>query len=662
MKNEAASVQREQAPLKTDLVDALYSTPVAILIGAVTVTVVMAMAAVISDFDSVFFCFSVGMALIGAGRHASHKLYEKHKASWKETDDARTEGMLALTIQKFELFAMVGAWSTAATISAFGAYAVAAYPSKPVMVLAVAQTIGYVAGVASRNTSRPLITRIQVLLAAVPFAVALIATLEPAYILIALSVGLTTMLTFSSAQAIYDVFLSRQKTMEDLAQLATNDTLTNLRNRRGFLQDLDAIGHEGKTLSLLSVDVDNFKTVNDTLGHDVGDALLRTMSTILTPLLAPGDVAARIGGDEFMIATRRPASEALLLADRIAAAVRVPCSISGHLVSTTVSIGVTEVDPAMPMEEALKRVDIALYCAKGDGRNRSVLYTSELRSAHDDRLAFEADMREGMRLGQFSLAFQPIYSPRSGTVTHVEALLRWAHPTRGNVSPAEFIPVAERTGLIKPLGTWALETAARTAMSWPSNMGVTVNISAQQFDRDYDLVAIVDAVLRTTGLQPRRLTLEITESVLIDDEKAISERMQKLRDRGVKIALDDFGTGFSSLSYLMWLPIDTLKIDKTFCREIAVSSRAMALMKAITQLAHDLKLLIIVEGIETQEQLATMSQFSLHGIQGYVFAKPMSSSAFTEIMHDRVKVIRPDSKEISGDMTAKAIQNTKNVA
>ncbi len=652
MKQQAAPTQQEHLPFKTDLVDALYATPVAIMIGATTVTVVMALSAVIAGYDSVFFSFACGMALIGAGRHASHKIYQSRK----------DKGDTALSMLTFERFAMLGAWSTAALVSAFGAYAVITYPGEPVMVLAVAQTIGYVAGVASRNTSRPLITRIQVLLSAVPFALALISTGEAAYILIALSVALTTVLTFSSAQAIYDVFLSRQKTMEDLEQLATNDTLTNLRNRRGFLRELDAISLENNTLALLSVDIDNFKSINDTLGHDVGDALLRAMSDILTPMLLPGDVAARMGGDEFMIATTRLSSDAVLLAEGINTAVRAPRYIAGHLISTTVSIGVTVVDPGMPMEEALKRVDIALYCAKSDGRNRNVLYTSELRVEHDDRLAFEADMREGMRQGQFFLAFQPIYNPRSGTATHVEALLRWQHPTRGSISPNVFIPIAERTGLIKPLGTWALETAARTALSWPANVGVTVNISAQQFEADYDLVAIVDSVLRTTGLQPRRLTLEITESVLIVDEAAISERMRQLRKRGVKIALDDFGTGFSSLSYLMWLPIDTLKIDKTFCREIAVSSRAMALMKAITQLAHDLKLLIIVEGIETDEQLAVMGQFSLHGIQGFIFARPMPAEALAGVLEQRVKVNRVKQTEPSVDIRGKTVQNVKSVA
>jgi diguanylate cyclase (GGDEF)-like protein len=641
-----------QLPFKSDLVDALYATPMAILIGAATVSTVMLLSAIITGYDAVFFGLAACMALIGVGRHVSHKLFQQQKAK----DSPR------LSLLAFERLAMVGAWSTAAVVSAFGTYAIVAYPNQPVMVLAIAQTIGYLAGVANRNTSRPLITRIQILLSAVPFSLALISTDEIAFILIAVSVALTTILTFSSAQVIYDVFLSRQKTLEELEQLATNDTLTNLRNRRGFLQELDTVGLKGETLSLLSVDVDNFKSINDTLGHDVGDALLRSMGDILAPMLAPGDFAARMGGDEFMVATLRSPANAMALAHDIAATVRIPRKISGHLVSTTVSIGVTVVDPNMPMEEALKRADIALYCAKSDGRNRSVLYTSELRAEHDDRLAFEADMREGMRQGQFSIAYQPIYNPRSGTVTHVEALLRWQHPTRGNVSPASFIPIAERTGLIKPLGTWALETAARAALEWPSQVGVTVNISAQQFDADYDLVAIVDAVLRTTGLHPRRLTLEITESVLIDDEAAVSERMRQLRERGVKIALDDFGTGYSSLSYLMWLPIDTLKIDKTFCREIAVSTRAMALMKAITQLAHDLKLLIIVEGIETEEQLSVMRQFSLHGIQGFIFARPMSSEALAQAIERRVKIGPAKQHELAVDSSSKPVQKVKSVA
>lgn len=622
------------ASIHYDLVDALYSTPRPIMIGAATVTVVMVGAGSLAGHDPVFYILAGFMAIVGLIRLVSHRAYRQFKLSPEPSSKAL----------QFEWLAMFGAWSTAALISCFGAYAVLAYPDSSVSILAIAQTIGYLAGLSGRNTSRPIVTKIQVLIAAMPFTMALMFTGKPTYILIALTVLLTMLLTFSSAQVIYEVFVSRQKTMRDLERMANLDSLTELYNRRGFIEFSKKIASSSGGYTLISVDVDNFKDINDTYGHDIGDSLIRSLSIDLSKLLTESEVAARIGGDEFMIAVPGKLPRAIHLATRLLQASQTQRRVADLNLTMTVSIGIVEATSELPLEEALKQVDIALYKAKADGRNRYVIYSPALSAAYDDQLAIQAEMREGIRRGQFWLAYQPIYNPRSGTVTHVEALLRWAHPTRGAISPALFIPIAERTGLIRVLGAWAIEEAARTAASLPRKIRMSVNVSPHQFDPDHDLVAIVRAALTRTKLAADQLIVEITESALMKDDSVVNDTLKRLRDMGVGIALDDFGTGYSSLSYLAWLPINILKIDRAFCRDIETSPRANALMNAITLLAHDLDLLIIVEGIETEQQLAAVKKFSVHGIQGYVFARPMTGQA----LHEAIDVRVPGARSRNG--------------
>ncbi len=624
--SDTRNTSNNAASIRNELIEALYATPKPIFIGAAMVTAVIAGGAVLGGHDLFLYGLALMMASVGVFRYISHVGYAQFRTSSRPVATARY----------FERLAMLGAWMTAAVITAFGTYTLVRYLDSPISVLGIAQTIGYLAGLSGRNASRPLVTKVQVLVAAVPFTVALLWTMEPVYILIALTVILSTLLTFSSAKVLYEVFVSRHITMRTLERMANLDTLTNLLNRRGLLRWLDEVTAGKGTYSLLSIDIDNFKTINDTFGHDVGDDLLVALSESIEGLLKPGDAAARMSGDEFMIATRRSPREAVELAMRLIAHIQSQRYVASRNLTTTVSVGIADAEGGMPVEEVLKRVDLALYKAKADGRNRYTTYSSELSAEHDDRLAFEAEMRDGIRRGEFFLVYQPIYNPRSGTATHVEALLRWKHPTRGMISPGIFIPIAEQTGLIKVLGAWAIETAARMANNLPGGARVSVNVSPHQFEPDHDLVGIVDAVLRRTCLPAHRLILEITESALINEGTVVANTLRRLREMGVGIALDDFGTGYSSLSYLTWLPIDILKIDKSFCREIENSQRAEALMGAITQLAHDLDLIIIVEGIETEAQLAAVRKFPIHGIQGYVFAKPMPEDELRAIIEDRV--------------------------
>jgi len=619
-------VHENDIAMKSELVAALYATPGTILIGTVTVTTVMIAAGLLTGNDPIFYAMAAAMVAIGCFRHISHLHYKSIRLASASAGD----------IDRLEKLAMAGAWSTAALIAAFGGYAILRYTYEPVAVLAVAQTIGYLAGISGRNSSRPVITRVQVLAAATPFMLALLWTKDPAYLVIALSVALTAVLTFSSAQVIHQIFLARVRSMRELEHLAINDTITSLYNRRGFMREIRAMAAAGRPVTLISIDIDRFKGINDSLGHDIGDALLKAVSETLIAELAPGDIAARTGGDEFMVATTSSADNATALAARLVMLLASQRFIGGRHITATASMGIAPAGCAPSIEEALKCVDIALYRAKLDGRNRFVMYTTAIRDEHEDNLALETDLREGLRRGEFELYFQPIYNPRSGSATLVEALLRWKHPHRGMVSPEIFIPLAERTGLITVLGSWALGEAMRTALSWPSSIGVSVNVSARQFDHGHDLVGTVEALIRMSGIEPARLTIEITESSLIDDPDHVVSRLVALRKLGVRIALDDFGTGYSSLSYLAHLPIDTIKIDQAFTQEIGTSRKADSLMKVITQLAHDLELRLIVEGVETQEQLEIIKKHSVHGIQGFVFARPMTAEELLPMIGTRV--------------------------
>lgn len=639
-----AEVRENERAMKSELVAALYATPGTILIGAAMVATVMAAATALTGGDASFASMTVAMLAIGLVRQLAHRRFLR-------VDLARAS---EAEITRLERLAMVGAWSTAALIAAFGSHAVLNYTYQPVAVLAIAQTIGYLAGISGRNTSRPLVTRVQILIAAFPFMLALIWTRDLAYLMIGLTVALTTVLTFSSAQVIHRVFVARLRTMRELENLAVSDTITSLYNRRGFMREIRAETNAGHPITLISIDIDRFKGINDSFGHDVGDALLQAFGDLLSRELQPGDIAARTGGDEFMVATARDAGESTAFARRLVMLLGSQRVVAGRHVTATASIGIAPAGCANTIDEALKCVDIALYRAKLEGRNRFVVYNETVHDEHEDSRAIEAELRDGIRRGEFELQFQPIYNPRSGTATMAEALLRWNHPERGLVSPERFIPLAERTGLITVLGAWALDEAIRTALTWPRNIGVSVNVSARQFDHGHDLVGLVAALLRRHRLDPQRLTIEITESSLIEDAEHVTARLIALRTLGVRIALDDFGTGYSSLSYLAHLPIDTIKIDQAFTQELGTSRKAEYLMNAITQLAHDLKLRLIVEGVETPEQLAIIEKHAVHGIQGFVFARPMAAEALLPMIGNRVatgraKPPRPTNGSRKGD-------------
>jgi diguanylate cyclase (GGDEF)-like protein/PAS domain S-box-containing protein len=424
-----------------------------------------------------------------------------------------------------------------------------------------------------------------------------------------------------------------------IAFAASHDALTGLPNRRIFHATLEralADAREGRgTAALLCLDLDRFKTINDTLGHHAGDRLLRIVADRLRANVDDGDVVARLGGDEFAIVLRDPAGpdHAQALAQAIIEAMGLPIQLGTQVVTIGASVGIA-MAPGHGSEVDLlhRHADLALYRAKAAGRNGFQVYTASMDAALENRNQLELDMHLAHRGDGFRLDYQPVVELSTGKVRCFEALMRWPHPTRGMVSPAEFIPIAEETGLVVPLGAWALREACRVAASWPNDVRVAVNVSPVQF-RQPGLELAVTAALAASGLAPYRLELEVTESLLIQDSEAVIACLHRLRAMGVRIALDDFGTGYSSLSYLRRFPFDKIKIDRSFVREIE-DPDAQVIVSAVVSIGERLGTAITAEGVETEDQLALVRQAGCTEVQGFLFGKPMSAGQAQELLQE----------------------------
>ncbi len=429
-----------------------------------------------------------------------------------------------------------------------------------------------------------------------------------------------------------------------ISHLAFHDTLTGLPNRTSFRQALDqAIARTARSgggadqVAVLCLDLDGFKGINDTLGHPVGDALLGTLGTLLTGLASDG-LVSRLGGDEFAIilSGRFDADRPRLLAQAILDAVSRPLEAAGHQIATGFSIGIalSPSDGTDP-DQLLKNADLALYRAKKDGRGVFRFFEEALDIAARKRRQMELDLREALMTGQFRLNFQPIYDLKADRIGGFEALLRWNHPTRGEVSPVEFIPVAEDTGLIVGIGEWVLHEACRHAVDWPEHVRVAINVSPLQF-RSQGFAAIVLQALGRSGLSPKRLEVEITESVFLDGEDNVLALLHQLRSLGVRVALDDFGTGYSSLSYLRSFPFDKIKIDRSFVTHVADDASSAAIVRAIVDLAAALHMEITAEGVEDADQLGCLRGQGCDSIQGFLLSRPVEFDAIARLLPARL--------------------------
>ncbi len=404
--------------------------------------------------------------------------------------------------------------------------------------------------------------------------------------------------------------------------------LTGLADRAAFAASLARLLQRAEEpAAVLLVDLDRFKSINDTLGHPVGDALLAAVAGRLRGCIRPRDLAARLGGDEFAILLPGCAGEAdaALLARRVVEILSRPFLVRGHLASIGASVGVALAPAdAAEADELVRAADLALYQAKAEGRGIWRRFRPALNERAQARRALEADLRRALPLRQFHLHYQPQVALPERRLTGFEALLRWTHPARGSVPPGEFIPLAEEVGLIGAIGGFVLRAACAEAAAWPEPLKVAVNVSPLQFERGAELVAAVTAALAESGLPGVRLELEITESALLHNEASTLATLHALRGLGVRIAMDDFGTGYSSLSQLRSFPFDKVKIDRSFVSGLAEGGQASAIVRAITALGASLGIATIAEGVETEAQAAALVQEGCGSAQGYLISRPVA--------------------------------------
>ncbi|MBR0903000.1 EAL domain-containing protein [Bradyrhizobium liaoningense] len=430
---------------------------------------------------------------------------------------------------------------------------------------------------------------------------------------------------------VIDDVTERRRADEKIAHMAHYDALTDLPNRTLFREQIErelAKASDGCQFALLYIDVDEFKGINDSLGHHVGDELLKAIASRLRGCLTRGDLIARLGGDEFAVIQTGIQSSADVVAfvTRIYEAIRQPYHCLGHQLSTDASIGIALApQDGSDLDQLIKNADLAMYGAKAEGRRTHRFFEPAMDASAKARLTMEQDLRQALVNGGFEIHYQPLVDLRSGEVSGCEALLRWRHPERGMVSPAEFIPVAEDTGLINELGDWVLRMACNEAATWPAHVRVAVNVSPVQLKCDTLALRIAGA-LAASGLDPRRLELEITEAVLIRDDEAALSILHQLRSIGVRIALDDFGTGYSSLSYLKRFPFDKIKIDRCFVADIAETSGAPVIVQAVVNIAAASSMTTVAEGVETEAQREMLRNLGCTEMQGYLFSAPKPAS------------------------------------
>lgn len=432
----------------------------------------------------------------------------------------------------------------------------------------------------------------------------------------------------------------RKLAEEQLAHLAYHDSLTGLANRSLFMTRLEqALARSDRNqpaLGILYMDLDDFKVVNDSLGHRAGDALLIEASRRLQACVGPLDTVARLGGDEFvvLIAHTNDTDDAIRVADTILKKLSAPFFIDGRKMVVTPSVGVVMGNQGSDAKELLRHADIAMYQAKLRGKARYEAFTPVMYSHALQRLDLETALRRAVERDEFRVYYQPVIDLKTGLITGAEALVRWEDPHRGLISPAQFIPLAEETGLIMPIGKWVLKEACRQAKEWHKlfpGMTVSVNLSVKQFNEPF-LADDVAAVLTETGLDPGKLQLEITETVLMRDADSTHDTLRGLKALGIGLSMDDFGTGYSSLSYLKRFPIDILKVDRSFVMGLGQSQEDNALVQTVIWLAEALHLTVTAEGVETEEQMNLLKVMGCQHGQGYHFAKPLTNDAMSELL------------------------------
>jgi diguanylate cyclase (GGDEF)-like protein len=611
--------------LHYDLVQALYRTPKSIFGATIVSLLVMAIAVAMSG-DRAYEWFFAGFILVGTARIATIHFYRR--AHHVVEDRVAT--------RRWECAALLNAWAFACLVGLSGAYTVVLHPGTDVELLINTCVMGYIAGISSRNASRPIISIGQISLTAFPFTIGLLLRADVVHVVLAIFLGVLYVSIIMICRSVFDNFISGYHAFRKIELIAHRDTLTDLWNRTAFIGLLEKRLSHGKDemVGLVLIDMDRFKDVNDTFGHQTGDLVLKQAGDRIKSVVRPADEAARIGGDEFVVMLADASeSETHLVARRILEKLAQPFTIGNarHVCGASIGYALAPGDGST-IEELFRNADLALYEAKQAGRAQIVRHSNSITQRYDRRVQLEHDLQRALENHEFELAYQPIVDPRSGRAICCEALLRWNHPQRGPISPMEFIPIAEATELIVPIGAWVLATACAEARRWPADIKLAVNLSPVQFRRGGELVKMVVETLGNIGLPASRLELEITESVLIEDSAAVQSILKDLRDFGIGISLDDFGTGFASLAYLNDFPFSQLKIDRKFSQGIEESPRTAAIIGGIAKITRDLHIELVAEGIETETQCERMRRFGICAMQGFLFCRPIPAHELQQII------------------------------
>jgi diguanylate cyclase (GGDEF)-like protein len=447
----------------------------------------------------------------------------------------------------------------------------------------------------------------------------------------------------STNERLRNEIAERERSEAQNYYIAHHDALTGLGNRVLFRQQLnealERVQRHGESLAVLFIDLDGFKSINDSLGHSIGDELLKCIGDRLRENVCETDIIARLGGDEFAVVqtAKSQPQGAAALASRLIDVISKPWLVEGHQLLAGASIGVAVSTPGpLDPEVLLRSADLAMYRAKSDGRGIYRFFEPDMDARVQARRLLELELRRALHDKTFELHYQPIFNLERRQISGLEALLRWKHPWRGLVAPSEFIPLAEEIGLIVPLGEWVLREACAEASSWPEDMFVSVNLSPVQFKYEGLPKAVADA-LAAAGLPANRLELEITESVLLDKSNTNLATLNQLRDLGVRVSLDDFGTGYSGLSYLRTFRFDKIKVDQSFVRDLSQRGDSLAIIRAIADIGLSFGIATIAEGVETEEQMRRLREEGYSELQGYLFGKPGPASEIRSLIADRPK-------------------------
>ena len=612
--------------VRRSLIETLFASSTSLGIGAVTGAAV-SLALAVATGDPWLGATAIAIAVTGAAR-VTHAVF---------LHDARESASEAGT--RSEVLYEVGAWAFALLLGLFTFLTLHRSGDPIHHLVAATTTIGYAAGICGRNAGRPVIAIGQLALAAGPSALALLVSGEWLRVVLGTVIAVfivgmvdITLQTYSAVLKAMSATHEQKRLTARFERLARYDTMTGLENRGAFQERLQAeiagIEESQDQLAVLWIDLDKFKEINDSLGHPTGDRVLCTVARQLSSIVDGRGSAARFGGDEFVLLVRgRKDGFVEELAQEVMRALSVPVSVEGASIQVTGSIGAA-IAPLQgtDAESLLQHADMALYHAKANGRNDFCMFEASMQEEFLETRKLESALKVAIERGELEVHYQPIVNVKTGRINCCEALLRWNHPELGPVSPSRFIPLAESSGLISPISQWVLGQACAAAARWPDDVAVAVNMSPALL-KDLHLSHMILSALYMSGLPARRLELEITESVLLEETAQSNSLIREFQKIGLKLAIDDFGTGYSSLVYLKKYRFDKIKIDTSFIADVMRSREARAIVHALVGLADELDMEIVAEGIENETQLRYVSGAGCTGAQGFFLGRPVSEEA-----------------------------------